>query len=69
MTTPHSKSGPSVRGIFAVVLCGCVVVAGSVVFDTPSLLLCSFGGVVGCDSDMASETATEKEKQKRNMID
>ena len=38
----------SVLGIFAVVLCGCVVVAGSVGFDKPSPLLCSVALAVDC---------------------
>ena len=38
----------SVLGIFAVVFCGCVVVAASVVFDTPLLLLSAVGLAVGC---------------------
>lgn len=59
----------SVLRIFAVVLCGCVVVAGSVVFDEHSLLLCSVGDAVTSSPAEASETAIEKGMKKFNMID
>lgn len=85
ITTPHSTSKPSVLGIFAVVLCGCVlvasvlglfavvlcgcvVVAASVVCDTLSLLWFSVGLAPDCSLSEVSEAATEKRKQKLNMI-
>lgn len=49
-----------VLGIFAVVFCGCVLVAASVVFDTPLLLLCSVGLVVGFAGAEAPEMTTKK---------
>lgn len=58
----------SVLGLFAVVLCGCVVVVASVVCDTLSLLWCSVGLALDGALSEVSEAATEKRKQKLNMI-